>query len=162
MISYRTWKEEFDMNQIMQMFSPEQEKPALANFKSFIDDRSAPHREEAASGRMQMMKEFLGDLAGMTSAAQRIEHLNSHDAIREHLMHMNEKDWDALKDSLAGMANNNEILPKAHQKVGRALLWLHKEMRRFGTSYNRKTSNLSQYDASFRKSRSPKLEVDSH
>lgn len=162
MISYKKWKEEFDMSHIMQMLgnSPEEpkqpEKPALADFKSFIKDKSAPHAKDATSGRLSSVKEFIGDLASIPNATNRRQYLNSHGDIRQSLMHMNDGNWAELEKSFPVKADDSPMNDKEKQRMGRALLWLHKEMERFGTGYNRRTKNLSQYDASFRKSQLPK------
>lgn len=145
MIRYRKWKEDLDMDHLMQMFnSPEQSKtPQLSDFKGFISDKVS-----ATGGRLQTVKEFIGDLAAHPKAGDRIQLLNSHGDIRDDVMHMRPNDWTELEDSLQGLH------PKEHQRMGHALRWLHMHMKSMGTSYNRKDNNLGQWAAKFRKSRS--------
>jgi hypothetical protein len=158
MISYKKWKEEFDISQIMQMLNspePEQEQeapPQLADFKGFINDRMAPRQNAATDARLQSVSEFVGDLASFPKAKERIEYLNSHGDIRDDIMTMNQSDWDRLEGTLDTMR------PKDHQRMGHALRWLHMHMKGTGSKYNRKDNNLGQWAAKFRKSRTPKID----
>lgn len=147
MLSYKSWKEELDLSKLMFTLdnSPlEPEKPALSNFRGFIKDQTG-----AVDGRLQRVKEFIGDLASHPKATERLNLLDSHEGIRNDVMRMSSAHWDALEQSLEALP------PKEHQRMGHALRWLHMHMKKLGSKYDRKENNLGQWASRFKNPKMP-------